>query len=271
VFVFRNRQGKAGTKVLASIDSAQISRERGVSWRIIDKQIGYVRIPSLMPPPETLHDLLAWIRASPTDRERITSPEKAAIREAFEDLRPCRALVLDLRGNVGGIDLLGREIAGHLVNPGYTYGSISARLSSGEWSPVTSFRLPSISEIHVFSGPLAVLVDEDTFSAAENLAAFLQDERPATTVIGRPTGGGSGGPRYFSLTRSGATVVFSTVRFYRPSGLPIEGSGVIPTQVVHWSRRDIETSTDPDLDAAIRYLFSRIYYRINDPLRSQRR
>lgn len=82
-----------------------------------------------------------------------------------------------------------------------------------------------------WSGPVIVLVDDETWSAAEEFAALLQDNR-AAVVMGTRTGGAGcghleGGPGPVVLANSGATLRMPNCMRFRKDGSN-EVSGVVP-------------------------------------------
>jgi C-terminal processing protease CtpA/Prc len=88
-------------------------------------------------------------------------------------------------------------------------------------------------------------------TGAANLAACLSDLRPDATLIGQPTAGTSGGPSPFTLPRSGAQVVFATIRVLSPGGQWIEGNGILPDQFVRPTRDDIVARREAALAVAL--------------------
>jgi carboxyl-terminal processing protease len=206
-----------------------------VSRWLADGAVGYIAVPTFMPA-----DRSRWSRA---------------LDEAFRKHDNARALVIDLRGNSGGTDLLGQALCDHLIDPGYIYFRLSARMSPTQWSVPESHRVHGSGP--VFHGPVAVLVDEGTFSAADDAAAALQDDRPNTIFVGRRSGGGTGAPREVVLDHSGAAVTFCTMRVYRPRGDLIEGRGVWPDEPVRWTAADLRDGRDPDVDTAVRIVLNR--------------
>jgi hypothetical protein len=92
----------------------------------------------------------------------------------------------------------------------------------------------------IWHGPLLVLVDQDTWSAAEEFAAVLQDNR-AATIIGEPTGGaGCGhtdGAEPVILKNSGAGLSLPDCARLRADGSN-EVRGVVPDIALPWGRHD---------------------------------
>jgi len=232
--------------------------EDWIEWRVLDGNIGYLRIRSFLPNPKPSFELLDWLHelqrgtlSAEQYRDRLNAPSREKIRTAFVSLAQTTALILDLRGNLGGTDVLGTEVASHLVPSSYTYYRLSAREGNGKWTQPSPAPIPA--KPPTYTKPLTVLIDEGTFSAADNLAAFIRDERPAI-FVGRPTGGGTGAPRDITLPRSCAHVMFSTMRIFSPKGRMIEGAGTTPDIAVRWTKSDYSLGRDPDLAAALHAL-----------------
>jgi hypothetical protein len=92
----------------------------------------------------------------------------------------------------------------------------------------------------IWHGPLLVLVDGETWSAAEEFAAVLQDNH-AATIVGEPTGGAGCGHTDYSepviLTNSGARLSLPDCARVRADGTN-EVRGIIPDVTLPWGRHD---------------------------------
>ena len=90
--------------------------------------------------------------------------------------------------------------------------------------------------------PMAVLVNADSYSAAEFFAVALQ-EYEAAVVLGEKTSGKG----YFQTTihlQDGSAVGLSVGKYYTPNGVSLEGVGITP---------DVEVSVDEETYLAIYY------------------
>jgi carboxyl-terminal processing protease len=133
--------------------------------------------------------------------------------------RGMRTLVIDLRGNPGGLLNVAVDIAGRFVDSG----------------PIVSTRgrAHGQTQTYVATGqsrwkmPLFVLVDHDSASASEILAGALQDHQRATIVGGRTYGKGSV-QSIFSLRSAPAGLKLTTAKFYSPRNRPYSEQGVQP-------------------------------------------
>jgi len=129
--------------------------------------------------------------------------------------RGMKALVLDLRQNPGGYLERAAEIADEFIGGDslivYTQGRASER------TPYNAGR-PGLFE----TGRLAVLVDEGSASAAEVLAAAVQD-LDRGIVVGRRTFGKGLVQEQYDLA-DGSALRLTVARYYTPSGRSIQRS-----------------------------------------------
>lgn len=154
---------------------------------------------------------------------------RAAVEKANADRVP--GIILDLRGNAGGLLHEGVETA-------------SAFLAAG---PVVTYRGRGVAEQQyavVAAGDaqttLVVLVDGGTASAAEVVAGALQDRDRAVIVGARTYGKGS--VQQPIRLADGTAIELTVARYYTPSGRSVDGTGLRP---------DIEVAAEADSDVAL--------------------
>lgn len=219
---------------------------------MLEGDIGYFRPGDFSPPPDS-----GWSTAPPEDRDGILAEVYADFDRRLEELSESCALVLDLRGNPGGTDLLGQYLVDRLIDGDYVYFRLSSLRKSGwsEFHELGSSAPPGETELHV---PLAVLIDERTFSTADNVVACLADVHPDVIFVGQPNGAGSGAPRGFELPRTGAKIYFCTQRVADPNGDLIEGHPQIPDFPVRPTRAQWLAGEDPALDVAVEALLGKL-------------
>ena len=177
---------------------------------------------------------LMWAEPRPPERPwgylRVDSlsslPSPTTLDAVFASMAEAPGLILDLRSNGGGRleragQLLGRFLgepldAWHLqVSTGPAHSDLSA--------PVPRPVSPAEPG---YDGPLAVLVDGRTYSAA-HLVAVVLEARPGTGIVGAETGGGAGSPTWHELA-NGWGLRFPTIRLTGPEqeaievGLPVQ-------------------------------------------------
>ncbi len=252
-FTFRKASGRIFSVDLVNMPLPAVAALPSVgpwlTWKLLPRDIGHIRITSL-----AALDQKAWQSAAPSARDSLLAQQYSDIDQGFAALAASRALILDLRGNMGGTDLLGMRLAQHLVpagSPYYTLEDPTTKRAGGATSPAVP--IPTTPALTPYPGQLIVLIDALSFSATDNFLACLHALRPKTAFVGRPSGGGSGAPRLaLELAHSGFDVGYSTLRVYDPAGVLIEGHGTIPTVPVTKTRADVVAQRDPDLAAALR-------------------
>jgi len=138
------------------------------------------------------------------------------LRKALAALGDKSGIVLDLRGNTGGLTRSADEVADLLIGPGVEVGSESGpggtaeRVTGGEGAATHQ--------------PITVLVDGQTASAAERLAGSLEASGRAE-VLGDPTFGKG----LFQTSRvlpGGFMVLVSAGETLDREGAPVQGRGV---------------------------------------------
>jgi carboxyl-terminal processing protease len=130
-----------------------------------------------------------------------------------------RTLVLDLRGNPGGLLNVAVEIAERFVEQGII---VSTRGRAPGQSQVYHSQAKAVWQL-----PLFVLIDHDSASASEILAGALKDHNRATVLGERSYGKGSV-QSIFALHSAPAGLKLTTAKFYSPRNRPYSEQGVEP-------------------------------------------
>lgn len=166
------------------------------------------------------------------------------LREALADLetRGATAWVLDLRANAGGVARAVQGILGAFLPAGTTSTVWVTRTGDRERFAVTG-------EPAAVQRPLAVLVNEGTASAAEQVAATLQDTGRAR-IFGRPTAGCANVATLGALSDGSGLSVTSARVLAGPRERQVDGAGVVPDEQTPLG------PTDPALQAAVAWLLS---------------
>jgi carboxyl-terminal processing protease len=151
-------------------------------------------------------------------------------------------MILDLRGNPGGLLDTAIDIMGEFIPEG--------PLMVERWGDGREVVYQSDGSHLAAEIPLVVLVDEGSASASEVLAAAVQ-ARERGTIVGEQTFGKGTVQNWHQLSDGGGLRV-TIARWLSPDGEWVDGNGVRPDVVVEWSGpRPKEPGEDVQLNAAI--------------------
>lgn len=167
------------------------------------------------------------------------------LQEAIESYESCKGVVLDLRGNLGGMILLGMGVGGWFVaEPGQKLGTMVTREST--------LNIVLNPRLHAFAGPVAVLVDGSSMSCSEIVAGGLKDLGRAR-VFGVRTAGACL-PSTVERLPSGDGLQYAFADYISAGGRTLEGNGVEPDVVVPYTRESLLKGDDAALTAALRWI-----------------
>ncbi len=156
---------------------------------MLNESVGYIKLNSFMPP--------------------TTSAE---VKSAFKELKSkgAKELVLDLRGNGGGLLIEAVKIVNMFVERGQLVVTTKGRVAE-ENRVYKTMEAPMDLDI-----PLVVLVDENSASASEIVAGSLQDLDRAV-IIGNTSFGKGLVQRTYDL-KYGSKIKLTIAKYYTPSG-----------------------------------------------------
>ena len=151
-------------------------------------------------------------------------------------------IVLDMRSNPGGLVNQATAIAGWFLDRGQLV--LTEQDRNGEKTELNANGPSSFASI-----PLVVLVNEGSASASEILAGALKDDRKAP-IIGM-TSFGKGTVQKIVDFDDGSSLKITIAKWYTPSGVRIQDTGITPDIKVEMTSKDYEQNKDPQLDRAL--------------------
>jgi len=176
----------------------------------------------------------------------------AAFEDALADVADAEALIIDIRGNLGGVGQAAQGVAGFLTREQFSFGKSVGRY--GEFPSIVSprrtdrhgtpYEAPEI--------PIALLIDHQSGSTSELFAAGCQDAGLAR-LFGAPTAGAAL-PSTISIMPDGDKLLHAVQDFIRTNGERIEANPVQPDTFAEITRADLIAERDPALDAAIEWV-----------------
>jgi len=203
------------------------------------------RIQVIVAKGEMLPDSIGLVTIENFD-DRCASETLAAIQSLVE--QGAKALIFDVRFNPGGYKTELVEVLDHLLPEGPIFRSINY---DGE-------ETVSESDAQQLELPMAVLVNESSYSAAEFFAAALSEYDKAV-IVGEATTGKSYFQNTFQLS-DGSAVGLSVGKYCTPKGVSLaEVGGLKPDVEVKvddetWQKiyaNTLKPEEDPQIQAAI--------------------
>ena len=227
-------RGRAGTRVAIRVHHRgaaardltlvrELVKVPSVDWFFLEPGIGYVSVSKF--------------------QEATSADARAALTAmvARSPAKRLRGLVLDLRGNPGGLLDQGIHTADLFLDHG-TIATVGGR-------PGTPVERELAHSAGTFGGfPMVALVDQGTASAAEIVAGALEDQKRAS-IVGLPSFG-KGSVQTFLDLRDGSGLKLTTAHYFTPSGRSLEGVGIKPDfEVEAFEAEDVMASGGDESEA----------------------
>ena len=172
---------------------------------------------------------------------------------AIDTMRDAQGIILDLRGNPGGVGGMVMGFGGHFVEEYVSLGTMRTR--DGELRFVANPRRINTSGelVDPFAGPLAILIDNTSASTSEVFAGGLQAIGRARVFGQRSMGAVL--PSLMDELPNGDILQHAFADFVvTASGERLEGRGVVPDQEIDITRADLLAGRDPALEAAVEWI-----------------
>jgi carboxyl-terminal processing protease len=160
-------------------------------------------------------------------------------------MHQCDGLIIDLRGNPGGIGGMAMGMAGFLVDkPDQKLGTMYLRDAS--------LKFVVNPRAEVFTGPLAILVDGSSASTSEIFAGGLKDLGRAR-IFGSRTAAAAL-PSVIEKLPNGDGFQYAVANYISDGGQALEGNGVVPDVEVNLTRETLLAGHDAVVDAALEWI-----------------
>ena len=180
------------------------------------------------------------------------TPVNDPLAREIDRHRSKQGIVIDLRGNPGGLAAMIQGVAGHFFATTNLLGRMKMRTSELELRANPRIVTPDGVRVEPYTGPVAILVDELTASASECFAGAMQSLGRAR-IFGRQTAG-QALPASTRRLSNGDLLMHVVGDFVTATGQRLEGDGVRPDEVVPFSIEALRAGRDATLDAALRWL-----------------
>src|SRR5579884_3555196 len=232
------------------VDASQLIRGPAGSTAslVVQRDAQMVQLSVTRAPIRVLPVQTRWLRPG-VAYVKIFGFSQGAGREIRQDLErlgvgQIRSVVLDLRGNPGGLIVEAASVGGVFLPPRTVLARIHER--GEEPSALRTTGIPLVP-----TTPLVVLVDGLSASASEILTGAFKDYQRAT-IVGEKTAGALGGSVTVALPEGGMSVTVE--RILTPKNAQVEGTGIAPDVPVTLTVADMERGQDTQLEAALHAL-----------------
>lgn len=228
-------RGKEGTSVSLEITrDSEVLRVKVTRMQILTEVVSY----------EMLENSIGLIAISNFDAR--CADETIAAIEALRE-QGAQALIFDVRNNPGGYATELVKVLDYLLPEGDLFRTLD----------YAGRETVDKSDASFLDMPIAVVCNEDSYSAAEFFPAAIQ-EYGAGTIVGMPTCGKG----YFQYTyelSDGSAVGLSAGKYFTPSGKSLIGTGIQPDVVVEVDDETrakiaygtLDAKDDPQIQAAV--------------------
>lgn len=228
-------RGKEGTSVSLEITrDSEVLRVKVTRMQILTEVVSY----------EILENSIGLIAISNFDAR--CADETIAAIEALRE-QGAQALIFDVRNNPGGYATELVKVLDYLLPEGDLFRTLD----------YAGRETVDKSDASFLDMPIAVVCNEDSYSAAEFFPAAIQ-EYGAGTIVGMPTCGKG----YFQYTyelSDGSAVGLSAGKYFTPSGKSLIGTGIQPDVVVEVDDETrakiaygtLDAKDDPQIQAAV--------------------
>ncbi|MCK9491431.1 MAG: S41 family peptidase [Sulfurimonas sp.] len=165
-----------------------------------------------------------------------------------------RAIIIDLRGNPGGLVSQAVEVADMFLNR----GNIMTQVGRGHGNKKS---YDASKDKTLTSLPLAILVDSNTASSAEILSGALQIHHRAT-LFGERTFGKGSVESLYTITKD-ESLSLTVAHYFLADSSTIEGVGILPDYEVNTL---VKNGRDESLEAAKEFLHNKDNFTKKYPL-----
>ena len=227
-------RGDPGTKVAISV-----ATHLGATPREVEIQREIIRIKSVV----LVEELKGKIGYISMRRTRFSEHTSSEVEEAIKSLPRVEGLILDLRGNPGGLFSQATQVADLFLPQGVPIVSIKER--EGRREEVKYAHRHSIAR----DIPLVVLIDEGSASASEIVAGAIQDNDRGVIVGSASFGKGSVQTIFDLRDEVSSALKLTTALYYAPSGRSIhrEQDMARPVHRVLFGQRELPHQLVMDL------------------------
>jgi len=179
-------------------------------------------------------------------------PIAPKFERAMYELRDTDGLIIDLRGNPGGVGALSSAVSRFLVSEKGSLGTMTMRGTELKFNIEPVVVTTWGERLAPYTGPIAILTDAGSASTSEVFAGGLQS-LGRVKVFGTRSAG-MALPAGMDKLPSGDVLLHAIANYVTSTGQLLEHGGVIPDYKVELTRKDLLNGIDSPRDAAERWI-----------------
>ncbi len=180
-------------------------------------------------------------------------PQIEELQGILAEMKDTKGLIIDVRPNGGGDELLARSVAAWFVEGDKVYSKNCYRdaKSKGGFGEMFDRVIEGNRPPKRYANPVVVLMGPANLSSCESFLLMMK-QGEHVTLMGSRSGGSSGNPRPHRL-ENGVEIVVPSWKDFLPDDRLLEGNGVDPDQVVKVKLRELAAG-DPIVLGALKLL-----------------
>jgi carboxyl-terminal processing protease len=254
----RRFEGPAATHV-----SARFRDEKGAP-----RQVDLEREPLLGTPVKLGHMPLLVVHASSQRLDAAAGgkcvgivrfnywllPVMSQLNSAMRDFEQCAGVVIDLRGNVGGLAAMLSGVSGFFADTAVTLAVVQARGQEIRYDVFPRRATASGDRVRPFTGAVAILLDPLSVSTSEVFAAGMRMVAPHRARIFGQRSAGQALPAVVYKLPTGDVLLHAVGDLTLADGTRIEGEGVRPDVEVPLAQAHLLAGRDATFEAALRWI-----------------
>jgi carboxyl-terminal processing protease len=178
-------------------------------------------------------------------------PQLTAAVTSFQE---CAGIVLDLRGNVGGLAAMLSGVSGLLADTAVTLAVVHSRGQELRYDVFPRRATATGERVRPFAGAVAILIDPLTVSTSEVFAAGMRQIAPTRARVFGERSAGQALPAIVYKLPTGDVLMHAVGDLTLSDGTRVEGEGVRPDVEIRLLQSDLLAGRDAALDAALRWI-----------------
>ena len=214
-------------------------REEPLFWYATSKESGYLRFNRCFADPDA-------------DGTPDAAVAGLALDTIFSQLKNKKALIVDVRDNIGGNDEFSFEVASRFARERQLGMYKRTRKPGGGYDDLMPLEYWYVAPKADVVKPVVVLSNDKTVSAAD-VFAMVMNELPGVTLAGSNSRGIYSDMYGFTLPNEWE-VTLSNQRYYNPAGICYEGKGTLVDVRVLNKRKYLNKMKDPVVLKALKIL-----------------